>query len=91
MLLRRLCVYSHVCHTSGQYPTVAWLPLRTMGVFISSGWSKSLSSFARPDPQHQPASRTASLPVRRGLQGGLCLPVRDYIDKIHKKFPVKFT
>lgn len=46
----------------------------------------------RPDPQHQPASRTAFLPVRRGLQGGLCLPfIRDYIDKIHKKFPVKFT
>lgn len=44
-----------------------------------------------PDPQHQPASRTAFLPVRRGLQGGLCLPFRDYIDKIHKKFPVKFT
>ena len=44
---RRLCVYSHVCHTSGQYPAVACLPLRTMGVFISSGWSKSLSSFAR--------------------------------------------
>ena len=32
-----------------------------------------------------------NLPVRRGLQGGLCLPFRDYIDKIHKKFPVKFT
>ena len=45
--LRRFCVYSHVCHTSGQYPAVACLPLRTMGVFISSGWSKSLSSFAR--------------------------------------------
>ena len=45
--LRRLCVYSHVCHTSGQYPAVACLPLRTMGVFISSWWSKSLSSFAR--------------------------------------------
>lgn len=45
----------------------------------------------RPDPQHQPTSRTAFLPVRRGLQGGLCLPFRDYIDKIHKKFPVKFT
>lgn len=45
----------------------------------------------RPDPQHQPASWTAFLPVWRGLQGGLCLPVRDYIDKIHKKFPVKFT
>lgn len=44
-----------------------------------------------PDPQHQPTSRTAFLPVRRGLQGGLCLPFRDYIDKIHKKFPVKFT
>lgn len=43
----------------------------------------------RPDPQHQPTSRTAFLPVRRGLQGGLCLPFRDYIDKIHKKFPVK--
>ena len=45
----------------------------------------------RPDPQHQPASWTAFLPVRRGLPGWLCLPVRDYIDKIHKKFPVKFT
>lgn len=45
----------------------------------------------RPDPQHQPVSRTAFLPVRRGLPGGLCLPIRDYIDKIHKKFPVKFT
>lgn len=45
----------------------------------------------RPDPQHQPASRTAFLPVWRGLPGGLCLPFRDYIDKIHKKFPVKFT
>ena len=45
----------------------------------------------RPDPQHQPTSRTAFLPVRRGLQGGPCLPFRDYIDKIHKKFPVKFT
>ena len=45
----------------------------------------------RPDPQHQPTSRTAFLPVRRGLQGGLCLPFRDYIDKIQKKFPVKFT
>lgn len=45
----------------------------------------------RPDPQHQPTSRTAFLPVRRGLQGGLCLPFRDYIDKIHKKFSVKFT
>lgn len=45
----------------------------------------------RPDPQHQPASRTAFLPVRRGLQGGLCLPVREYVDKIHKKSPVKFT
>ena len=42
----------------------------------------------RPDPQHQPTSRTAFLPVRRGLQGGLCLPFRDYMDKIHKKFPV---
>lgn len=45
----------------------------------------------RPDPQHQPVSWTAFLPVWRGLQGRLCLPVRDYIDKIHKKFPVKFT
>lgn len=45
----------------------------------------------RPDPQHQPASRAAFLPVRRGLPGGLCLPVRDYVDKIHKKSPVKFT
>lgn len=45
----------------------------------------------RPDPQHQPTSRTAFLPVWRGLQGRLCLPFRDYIDKIHKKFPVKFT
>ena len=36
-------------------------------------------------------ARTAFLPVRRGLQGGLCLPFRDYMDKIHKKFPVKFT
>lgn len=45
----------------------------------------------RPDPQHQPASRTAFLPVWRGLPGGLCLPFRDYIDKIYKKFPVKFT
>lgn len=45
----------------------------------------------RPDPQHQPASRTAFLPVRRGLPGGLCLPARDYVDKIHKKSPVKFT
>lgn len=43
----------------------------------------------RPDPQHQPASRTAFLPVRRGLPGGLCLPVRDYIDKIRKKSPGK--
>ena len=32
-----------------------------------------------------------NLPARRGLPGGLCLLVRDYIDKIHKKFPVKFT
>lgn len=32
-----------------------------------------------------------NLPARQGLPGGLCLPVRDYIDKINKKFPVKFT
>lgn len=30
-----------------------------------------------------------NLPARRGLQGGLCLLVRDYIDKIHKKIPGK--
>lgn len=43
----------------------------------------------RPDPQHQPASRTVFLPVRRGLQGGLCLPFRDYTTKIPGKIYVK--
>lgn len=52
------------------------------GSFISRG--ARIRSISR-------ASRTAFLPVRRGLPGGLCLPIRDYIDKIHKKFPVKFT
>src|SRR5439155_786328 len=31
----------HVCHTAGQYPTVASLPLRTMGVRNSKGSSRS--------------------------------------------------
>ena len=38
--------YSQVAQISGQKPTVACLPLRTMGVFIKDGSSKTLSSFA---------------------------------------------
>ena len=34
-------IHSHVDHTSGQYPTVACLPLRTMGVLMSPGNSSS--------------------------------------------------
>ena len=45
----------------------------------------------RPDPQHQSASRTAFLPIRRGLQGGLCLSVGESVDKINKIIAVKFT
>lgn len=45
----------------------------------------------RPDPQHQPTSRTAFLPVRQGLPGGLCLSVGESVDKINKIIAVKFT
>ena len=45
----------------------------------------------RPDPRHQPASRTAFLPVRQGLPGGLCLSVGESVDKINKIIAVKFT
>lgn len=38
--------YSQLSQTSGQNPTVACLPLRTMGVRIKSGSSKTLSSLA---------------------------------------------
>ena len=44
-------VYSHVFHTSGQYPTVACLPFRTIGVLNIAGFSSSFSilssSYAR--------------------------------------------
>lgn len=43
--------YSHVFHTSGQYPTVACLPFRTIGVLNIAGFSSSFSilssSYAR--------------------------------------------
>ena len=38
--------YSHFAQMSGQYPTVASLPLRTMGVTNNSGCSSSFSSRA---------------------------------------------
>ena len=45
----------------------------------------------RPDPQHQPVSRTAFLPVRQGLPGGLCLSVGEFVGRINKIVSVKFT
>lgn len=38
--------YSQLFQTSGQKPTVACLPLRTMGVFSSLGSSSSFSSLS---------------------------------------------
>ncbi len=43
-LPERYCCLSHFSHTSGQYPTVACLPLRTMGWRKSCWFSNSLSA-----------------------------------------------
>ena len=63
------------------------------GALLSAAAPGSAASAGFPDsvPAEHGDRFRPDLPVRRGLQGGLCLPFRDYIDKIHKKFPVKFT